>query len=330
MKPDQPVQKRISRLLRMYNRDLPGFVLALLMTACGGGGDKAGLDLEGKYCSTLSNETSTLAAPVTVNHQGDQVTVTFDLSDQTGSTEGFVFRGLTNNETFRATTRDPSGEEVNLELVFDTNGGFTGTMDSTSRQLEIVASPGSCHDYVNPAGDPQCILPYVERSTVIGGQQYNSVYQDRRHSGLDFQFPDGVQAIHAPCAGVVVAFHRNVTENGDTVFEVQLLFNERWRYFIGFEPNSTDPYINAAQAELLAVELNQIVRSGDFLGYLLIPNTVYPVIHWQIDEIVTEGERQDVIPCKYLSTVEQDRLTADFDNIGLSPACYDIPVEVNP
>ncbi len=260
-------------------------------------------DYSGTYCFILQETNSIMATGVVINQSNGTVTLTF------GDLANLTVTGLLNGNTLTVTEQIPNEGELDMVVTFSNNGQIlSGTFKIGAEQGTVAGSKGLCANYTYPEEDPVCILPVENLSLVTGGQQYNSVYNGVRHTGLDFKFGTTLSNIIAPCDGVIKGIKRSVISEGNIIFDVDIRYNRNWGTFIAFEPYSPDPVIADMQAKEIYVSVNQVVKQGDLLGRLVVPDpiTEFPHIHWGVYR--NDVERSDVCPKNYLKPEAQLQL----------------------
>jgi hypothetical protein len=277
-------------------------------------------DLSDTWCVIESRPHATSSFSMEVVQDGDVVTITVDEITASGTLGG------PDGRTLELTVEVPDHGETTLVLTFDADGeGLSGHFDAGGDSATLSGSRGACFDYEFPPGDPVCTLPVPDTSLVLGGQQFNSVTADVVHTGLDFRLETPLAEIVAPCDGVVTEINRGEIGGGTLIVDVTIRYNDDWSTFIAFEPYSTDPAVVEQQEEEIAVAINQVVRRGDLLGRLVVPDplTEYPHVHWGVDR--RDPDRTPVCPRDALPPAEQAELDALYGSFGLLPACLPAP-----
>lgn len=273
----------------------------------------AAVDYSGNYCMVMTSPGRTASFEMQVVQSGTTIGVTVD---------GISAMGTLSGQTATLSGVLPDDGAFTMVLNFAADGeGFTGTLTIGAEVNDLSGARGDCWDYEFPPGDPVCNLPIADLSLVTGGQQYNSVSGDVTHTGLDFKFASPLPAITAPCDGVVVEISRHAISLGNIIVDVGIRYNDEWTTFIAFEPYSPDPMIADAQEAQIAVEVNQIVRRGDLLGHLVVPDpiTEFPHIHWGVNR--SDAGRTPVCPRDTLTPEGQVALDTLYGSFGLLPAC---------
>jgi hypothetical protein len=270
----------------------------------------------------LKETNSIMAAEVVINQINGMVTLTLaDLANSTVS-------GLLNGDMVTIAEQVPNIGELNMVMTFSNDGQtLSGTYAIAGEQGTVTGSKNVCANYTYPGGDPICTLPVENLSLVTGGQQYNSVYNGVRHTGLDFKFGTTLPNIIAPCDGVIKGIKRSVISEGNIIFDVDIRYNQNWGTFIAFEPYSPDPTIADTQANNISISVNQVVKRGDLLGKLVVPDpiTEFPHIHWGVYR--NDQESSDVCPRDYLLPQDQSKLDNLYGSLpgpfttNLLPAC---------
>ncbi len=257
-------------------------------------------DYSGTYCFTLEETNSITATEVVVNQSNGTVTLTLaDLGNLTVT-------GLLNGNTLTLAEQIPNVDELHMVMTFSNDGQtLSGTFTMGAEQGVVTGSKNRCANYTYPEGEPECVLPVADLSLVIGGQQYNSVSNGITHTGLDFEFGTTLPNIIAPCDGVIKGINRHAISEGNIIFDVDIRYNQNWGTFIAFEPYSSDTAIADMQEKEIYVSINQVVKRGDLLGRLVVPDpiTEYPHIHWGVYR--NDMGRSDVCPKNYLTSGAQ-------------------------
>jgi len=270
-------------------------------------------DFSGSYCVVMTRPGRTGSFEMQVIQSGTTVSVTI---------EGISATGTLSGQTATLTGTLPDEGDFTMVLNFATDGeSFNGTFTMGGEVNDLSGTRGECWDYEFPSGDPVCDLPIADPSLVTGGQQYNSVSGGVTHTGLDFKFASPLPAIIAPCDGVIVEINRHAISLGNIIVDVAIKYNDDWRTFIAFEPYSPDSAIADEQEARIAVELNQVVRRGDLLGHLVVPDpiTEFPHVHWGVNRSDAGGA--PVCPRDTLTAEGQAALDALYGSFGLLPAC---------
>ncbi len=268
-------------------------------------------DYNGTYCLLMHSSGGSRALEILIEHSGTTIT---------GTVEGVTAFGTLSGQSASLTGTTPDGT-FTLAFTFSDDGmTFSGTYLVGSEEGTLNGTKGACTDYVYPAGDPVCILPVPEPGLVTGGQQFNSVHDGVTHTGLDFEFATALPAVVAPCDGVITEINRHSIAEGNIIIDVVIKYNSDWTTFIAFEPYSPDPAVADLQQQI-AVTLNQVVRRGDLLGHLVVPDPVteFPHIHWGINR--NDAERIPVCPRDYTTPEARDVLDALYGLLGLLPVC---------
>ena len=264
----------------------------------------------GRWCMVLEQE-------------GGETWVTMDVaqsgSEATAMVEGYEFTGTVSGNTIILSGLGPDDLMYTVELIFSEDGeSFAGTLSSTAEIVNVTGSRGSCFDYEEPVGTPECVLPMQDPALVTDGQQFNSEHEGVVHTGLDFRFDSPLPNIVAPCDGVVTGITVHPIARNNLIVDVGIRYNAEWNYFIAFEPYSPDPLIADQQRAEIAVTIGQVVHRGDVLGRLVVPGgTEYPHIHWG----VTQTGVGPICPRDILTPSEQAEVDAMYEAFMLSPPC---------
>ncbi len=260
-------------------------------------------DYSGTYCFVLEKANSVMAMEVVINHS--EGTVTLILSDL----GNLALTGALAGNTLALTGEIPGSGEFAMTLTFSDDGQtLSGTYMLEAEEGTVTAGKTLCADYTYPDGPPVCILPAENVSQVTGGQQYHSVSGGVTHTGLDFKFSTSLPNIVAPCDGVIKEINRHAISGGNIILDVNIRYNQSWGTFIAFEPYSPDVAVADMQENEIYVSINQVVRRGDLLGRLIVPDpiTEFPHVHWGVYR--NDLERIDVCPRDYLTPEAQSEL----------------------
>ena len=267
-------------------------------------------DFSGKYCVTEEGGGRKSSFEMDVVQSGAEITV---------SAQGITAKGTLSGGTVTISNVSPP---FTMVFTFASNGTeFSGTLTMDGTTSALTGKKGACWDYEFPAGNPACILP-VNPDLVTGGQQFNSVSSSGvTHTGVDFKFARGLWPISAPCDGVVVEINRHAISEGNIIFDVVIRYNDQWSTFIAFEPYTSSPGIANLQASNIKVDINQVVKKGDLLGYLFAPDTAYPHVHWGIHD----AQNTPVCPRDYMTAEAGAALDELYAKYNLLPVCYPVP-----
>ncbi len=273
-------------------------------------------DDSGTFCLFLS-EGPCSGIEVVITQWGEAVTFTV------AGLPDFVGTGSISGNIMTLTGSIPGQGELNMILTFsDDRQTFSGTYSLGTEEGTVTGSRNICTDPF-PEGDPVSILPVplADLDLVTGGQPFNSSYGGVVHTGLDFKFDFNPSAlpptIVSPCDGVVQGIRKHTIPGGGgsgiyTIFDVEIRNNRDWNTLVVFEPYSNDPLIADQQEREILVGRCQVVRRGDPLGRLVVPDTEYPHLHWQISQ---SPSGSPFCPRNFLSGADQTELDALYGRL---------------
>ncbi len=308
--------------LRIMGVVFSSILLAVSLTACGGGGNGGnGGDGAATYTASGTHTYDLGTGILTLNTTSSD----FECEGPEVGTEEILVISITSTtmiwdfgdgEQMTWTRDNGTSDDIVGTWEFsdnETGNSWEGTFESNS-SFSVTGQIVQCENGggLEPLGFPFSTPSHVVRLAAFGIPNWSDT---EPHNGTDLVVDENLQStkIISPTNGTIRSI--DVSENpfsnppNQLLLAVEISVNSEWTVVLVLEPSTVDEQLKTNQIEAVQVEVGQSVVTGDEIADLLIGDLGYPHLHYML-------ERDGELVCAYKHSSESTK--ALFESIPKS------------